>query len=53
MKGLIKYSFLFFIACCLLPIVDLFSQAPSGFNYQAVARNSDGAILQNRNIKFG
>jgi len=28
----------------------LYSQAPQGFNYQAVARNSSGEILQNRNI---
>jgi hypothetical protein len=30
----------------------LFSQAPQSFNYQAVARNSTGEILQNRNISI-
>ncbi|HZV68231.1 MAG TPA: tail fiber domain-containing protein [Saprospiraceae bacterium] len=40
------------IANCLLPIASLLSQTPQGLNYQAVARNSDGTIFQNRNIKI-
>ena len=40
------------IACYAWPIASLFSQAPQGLNYQAVARNSAGDILQNRNISI-
>jgi hypothetical protein len=40
------------IACCLLPVANLVAQAPSGFNYQAVARDPNGTILENRNIKI-
>ena len=42
------------IAFCLLPFA-LFSQAPQGFNYQAVARAGDNAILANitLDVKIG
>ena len=42
------------IAFCLLPFA-LFSQAPQGFNYQAVARAGDNAILANTtlDVKIG
>ena len=40
------------VACCLWPNASLFSQAPQGFNYQAVARNTSGAILSNQTISF-
>ncbi|MCH7658409.1 MAG: tail fiber domain-containing protein [Bacteroidetes bacterium] len=45
----------FHVACfCLLPFA-LFSQAPQGFNYQAVARDGDNTILANTaiDIKIG
>ena len=29
----------------------LFSQAPQGFNYQAVARDSDNSVLANTNLE--
>ena len=35
-----------------LPTADLISQAPQGLNYQAVARKSDGSILQTQNIRI-
>src|SRR4051812_26608954 len=38
------------IVYCLLSTVDLFSQAPQGMNYQAIARSNAGAILPNQNI---
>ncbi len=41
--------FLLTVGCILQ--TDLFSQAPPGLNYQAVARDNAGDILQNRNIK--
>jgi len=39
-------------AYCILSTASLFAQAPQGLNYQAVARNSAGAILQNRNVSI-
>ncbi|MGB4850614.1 MAG: tail fiber domain-containing protein [Saprospiraceae bacterium] len=52
MKKLQRYSLILVVcfAYCLLPTTSLFSQAPQGLNYQAVARNSSGDILQSRNI---
>jgi len=46
--------FLFTFAFCLLPYA-LFSQSPQGFNYQAVARDGDNAILANAalEVKIG
>ena len=40
------------IAFCILPSGSLFSQVPQGLNYQAVARDNTGAILQNRNVSI-
>jgi len=37
------------IIICILAI-QLFAQAPQGFNYQAVARSSNGSVLQNTTI---
>ena len=54
MKKLQRY----FLASCLgmlfcqLPTADVFSQAPQGLNYQAVARNNTGDILANQNISI-
>jgi len=42
--------FLFTFAFCLLPFAFSYSQAPQGFNYQAVARDSDNAILANATL---
>lgn len=36
--------------CFLLFVSVAFAQSPQGINYQAVARNSSGAILSNQNI---
>ena len=46
--------FLFTFAFCLLPFA-LFSQAPQGFNYQAVARDNTGQVLQSQalTVKIG
>jgi hypothetical protein len=54
MKNLHQYIFpiTMSVAFCLLPIAFLFSQAPQGLNYQAVARNSSGAILANQPVTF-
>jgi len=54
MKKLQHYNLVIaiFLACCILPIASLHSQAPQGLNYQAVARDNAGAILQNRNISI-
>ncbi|HZV70837.1 MAG TPA: tail fiber domain-containing protein [Saprospiraceae bacterium] len=38
------------LAYCLMPVASLFSQAPQGLNYQAVARNSAGTILANQTV---
>jgi hypothetical protein len=43
----------FVILCIgLLPLSFIYSQAPQGLNYQAVARNNTGAILPDRNINI-
>jgi hypothetical protein len=39
---------LIFLACA----VAVFAQAPQKFNYQAVARNAQGAVLPNQNVKI-
>ena len=39
--------FLFIVHCSLFT---LFAQAPQGFNYQAVARDTDGSLLASENI---
>ena len=45
-----------FLSTCLMLVlsVSIFAQVPQGLNYQAVARNNTGAVLQNQlvNIRF-
>src|SRR5262249_4654155 len=36
----------------ILASVNVFAQAPNGFNYQAIARNSSGNILASQSIKL-
>ena len=45
MKNILTF-FYFFSA------VVIFAQAPQKFNYQAVARNAQGAVLANQSIKI-
>lgn len=37
---------------CILAVLQSFAQAPSKMNYQAVARNSDGSLLVNADVKI-
>lgn len=46
MKKLAILSILFFVA------LGVFAQAPNYFNYQAVARNTSGALLSQQNVSF-
>ena len=49
MKNILHYAVVL-IAFCLLPTACLYAQAPQGVNYQAVARNNAGAVLQNQPV---
>lgn len=40
------------IVCCVMPLSNLLSQAPQGFNYQAIARNTMGDIMPDQNISI-
>jgi hypothetical protein len=40
------------VIICLSTILHLQAQIPQAFKYQAVARNSSGAILSNQNVSF-
>jgi hypothetical protein len=46
MKKLAILSILFFVA------LGVFAQAPNYFNYQALARNTSGALLSQQNVSF-
>ncbi len=52
MKKLRLSSLLLFVCLSFFsfPIASVFGQSPQGLNYQAVARNGSGVILQNQNI---
>jgi len=54
MRKLKQYNLtlVIFFVYCLLPGSSLYSQAPQGINYQAVARDISGAILQTQNISI-
>lgn len=41
----------FLSAILFVSVAIAFAQAPQRINYQAVARNTSGALLQNQNIK--
>ncbi len=47
-----SFSLAIILAVCLLSSLNLKAQAPQSLNYQAVARDNAGAILQNRNVSF-
>lgn len=49
-----KYRMKNLIVCILLFLITstAFSQSPTSFKYQAIARNSSGAIIANQNISF-
>jgi len=46
-----KKYFLHIIIFCIIS-VNLYSQAPKSFKYQAVVRNSSGLVIANQNVSF-
>ena len=43
---------LYLLLICLVTMSQVFSQAPTGFKYQAVARDGSGAVLANKTVSF-
>lgn len=42
----------FNILIILLCVAPMFAQTPQKFNYQAIARNAEGVVLPNQNVKI-
>src|SRR5687767_4896741 len=52
MRTQFSFSAIACIIISMLPATFIFSQAPQGFNYQAVERNDAGTILSNQNVSL-